>query len=258
MRNVGAAIVTVASAAALVPASSAAPSGDTCTVSGGGTKYTVLISLPPNAPEQGGFAFGVDGAAITKLSIAGTAGGGGGSAPAGFTTQNLPPKTSAGWNLNGPAAVPGASITASLTTSAAATGSFTVVPANAQRTAYYDPIACQFPKGTPTPSNKFTVQRAFTYDAAGSAWHFAVVVPGPGALNVSQRKVRPSDTTALMVRTSRVSVSRAGMVALALKPTAAGKAALAKSGSIKLNLTIEFSPKNGKPANRLLAVTLKT
>jgi hypothetical protein len=254
-RLVGAGIAVLTSTGLLAAMSEAAiqsPTGDTCVVNGNGTAYTVVINLPPNAPEQGGFAFGASGVKITNVRITDT--GGGGS----LSTQNLPANTTAAWNLAGPTAVPGASITASLTTSAPVTGSFSVVPANGQHTAYYDPIVCEFPKGTPTPSNKFTVQRQFIYNAASGTWHSFVSVPGPGKVNYSQRKTRPSDTAALLVRSGTVSVRAAGKVKLTLRPTAAGKSALAKSRSITLSLSIEFSPKNGKPANKLFTVTLKT
>ena len=44
---------------------------------------------------------------------------------------------------------------------------------------------------------------------------------------------------------------------LTLRPTAAGMAALSTAGKIKLSLNIEFSPTNGKPANKLVSLTLK-
>jgi len=255
-RLVGAGIAALTSTGLLAATSGAAihsPTGDTCVVNGNGTAYTVVINLPSNAPEQGGFAFGASGVKITNARISDTGGGGGK-----LSVQNLPANTTAAWILASPSAVPGSSITASLTASAPVTGSFIVVPANSQHTAYYDPIKCEFPKGTPTPSNRFTVQRQFTYDAAQGTWHTFVTVPGPGKLNYGQRKTRLSDTAALVVRSGTVSVSGAGKVRLTLRPTAAGKAALKKSRSIKLNLSIEFSPRNGKPANKLLTVTLKT
>jgi hypothetical protein len=60
-----------------------------------------------------------------------------------------------------------------------------------------------------------------------------------------------------LVQSGKLSTSSAGKVKLTLKPTAAGNAALKKSGSIKVNLTIEFSPRSGPPANKLVTLTLK-
>jgi hypothetical protein len=254
----GLAVITAACLyAATAGAAARTASGDTCVVNGSGTTYTILITLPPNAPEQGGFAFGASGVSITNVTVPQTSGGAGGSGGGSFSTGNLPANTTAAWNLAGPAAVPGSSITASVTTSAALTGTVTVVPANGQHTAYYDPIVCQFPKGTPTPSNAFTVASRFAYDAASGTWRSSVKVPGPGKVNFNQRKLKPTDSATLLVRSGRVSVSGAGKVTLTLHPTTAGKAALKRSGAIRLNLSIEYSPTNGKPANKLMKVTLK-
>jgi hypothetical protein len=107
-RLVGAGIAALTSTGLLAATSDAAiqsQTGDTCVVNGNGTAYTVVINLPPNAPEQGGFAFGASGVKITNVRISDTAGSGGN-----LSTQNLP------------------------ATSAPVTGSFTVVPSNSQHT----------------------------------------------------------------------------------------------------------------------------
>ena len=54
-----------------------------------------------------------------------------------------------------------------------------------------------------------------------------------------------------------MSAAKAGTVMLTLKLSASGKAALAKAGALKVNLNIEFSPANGKPANQSVPLTLK-
>jgi hypothetical protein len=150
----------------------------------------------------------------------------------GFSTQNLPAYTTAAWVQMD--AKPGASVTASLTTSGPVTGSFTVVPATATTggapMTYLDPVVCPLIKGTPLPSNRFTVQTRVTYDAALGSWYMYVTVPGPGRVNIGSKGT--------------------------LVPTTAGKAALKSAGSIRLRLIVEFSPKNGKPANKVLALTL--
>src|SRR5215207_2639995 len=45
-----------------------APSGDTCSVTGSGTSYTLVINLPENAAEQGSFAFGAPGAKVMNIN----------------------------------------------------------------------------------------------------------------------------------------------------------------------------------------------
>jgi hypothetical protein len=235
-------VVSTAVLAATAGAVTRATSGDTCVVNGNGTHYTVVITLASTSPEQGGFAFGVPGAKVTGVKITG-----------GTTTQTLAPKTTAGLLLSA-GAVPGASITASLSTSSAVTGSFTVVPMDLQH-AYLDAISCAFPQGGITPSNKFTVGR-FPYSSTTGTWHSVVIVPSAGKVNFNQ-KATAANMAKPLVQSGHISAYGAGKVTLTLKPTAAGKAALAKSGSIKLNLSVEFSPKNGKPGNKIIFLTLK-
>jgi hypothetical protein len=240
------ALVLAACLAAGSGAAMTAPSGDTCTVTGGGTSYTVVVSLPANAQEQGGFAFG--GATVTSIDVPAT--------PGTLTTSGLPPNTSAMWTLNG-AAVPGQSISASVVTSAPITGSFTVVPANGTRTAWFDPVVCSFPKGTPLPSNKFTAKKTVIYNPKTGTWREAVIVPGPGKLIFAHRTIVQGGTPKPLIKSGKLSVGKAGQVMLTLRPTAAGTAALGSAGKIKLSLNIEFSPTNGKPANKLVSLTLR-
>ena len=87
----------VATAALLVASASGTMrvgTGDTCVANGSGTTYTVVITLPSNAPEQGGFAFGAQGVMVKSAKIAVGSGGGGGSGGGTFTTTNLPANTS--------------------------------------------------------------------------------------------------------------------------------------------------------------------
>jgi hypothetical protein len=228
-------------------AAMSSPSGDTCTVTGAGTSYTVVINLPANGQEQGAFAFGGS-AKVTNIDIPAATGA--------LATTNVPANTSAMWTLNA-AAVPGQSLTASIATSGPVTGSFTVVPANGNRTAWFDPVACSVPKGAATPSNKFTVKKKVTYNATSGTWHEAVVVPGPGKVIFAHRTIVQGGTPRPLIKSGKVSVSKAGQVMLTLRPTAAGMAALGSTGRIKLSLNIEFSPTNGKPANKLVSLTLR-
>jgi len=129
------------------------------------------------------------------------------------------------------------------------------VPANAQRTAWFDPVACSFPKGTPVPSNKFTAKHTATYSAG--VWRMAVIVPGPGKVIFAHRTIVQGGTPRPLIKTGKVSVGKAGQVMLTLRPTAAGTTALSSTGRIKLSLNIEFSPTNGKPANKIVSLTLR-
>jgi hypothetical protein len=155
------------------------------------------------------------------------------------------------------AVVPGASVTASLTTSGPIPGSFTVVPANRDGTMWFDPVVCQHPKGTATPSNKFKAQKTVTYNPKTGVWRELVTVPGPGKLIYAHRTLAAKGTPKPLVWSGRVSTSKAGQVMLTLKPTPSGLAALKAGGQIKLSLNIQFSPTNGTPANQVVPLTLK-
>jgi hypothetical protein len=226
------------------------PTGDTCTAAGNGkTAYTLEITIPGNAPQQGGFAFGAPGARVTNINVAATKGT--------FSTTSLPANTTGEWLPANPAA-PGTSIIASLTTNGPVTGSFTVTAANSPPKTFFDPFVCPLATGH-VPSNAFTAEQHFTYDSVTGTWHDFVTVPGPGKLifnQVFKHQQTPAASKPL-IQSGVVSVKGVGKVKLTLKPAAAGKTALKATGSIKLNLSIEFSPKNGKPASKVLSLTLK-
>jgi hypothetical protein len=227
------------------------PTGDTCVANGIGTSYQLLITVPSAAPQQGGFAFGSPGIKVTNIDMSDNAYGGGGGIQGGaLSTRNLPPNTTAAWLLGTPPAGPGASITATLRTSGPATGSFTVVPANTQHTAYFDPFSCTLTK--PASSNKFTVKAHFTYIPAAGTWRSFVTVPGPGLVTFKQS----NGTTKPLIHGGKISLKGPSTVRLSLEPTAAGNAALKATGSIKLKLSVEFTPTNGKPAGKILTLSL--
>jgi hypothetical protein len=238
-------LVSAGPLAAISNAAINAPTGDTCVANGTGTAYTIGITLGANSPEQDGFAFGAQGGTVTRVNIGGVSGGT-------TSTSNLPANTNLAWLLGSPSAVPGASVTVSVTTSGPISSSFTVVPYDQVHNAWFDPVRCAVSKGTPVPSNKFTIQSRFTYSARAQAWSFFVTLPGPGKVNVNQ-----SGGAKLLITGGRVSATHAGKVKLTLRTTAAGRKALAASGSLKLKLSIEFSPTNGKPGTKVLTVTLK-
>jgi hypothetical protein len=222
-------------------------SGDRCVATGSGTNYTLVITLPAGATEQRAFAFGAPGGTITNLDTAGLGTVG---------TTNLPASTTTALVLN-TAAVPGASVTASVTTSGPIPGPFTVVPSNRDGTTWFDPVVCQHAKGTPAPSSKFTAQKKVTYNAATKTWRASVTVPGPGRVIYVHRTLAMGGTPKPLVWSGRVAVSKAGTVTLPLKPTPAGRSALTSGGKISLSLNIQFSPTNGKPANKVVALTLR-
>jgi hypothetical protein len=237
-------------AAVLVAGSGAVtqvPSGDTCTATGTGTSYTLTITIPAGGTEQGGFAFGAPGGTVTNIVMPATQGA--------LSTTNIPANTTAAWLLNA-AVVPGQTYTATLATSGTLTGPFTVIPANRDRTEWFDPVACTVMQAV-VPSNKFTAQTQVAFHKPTGTWREIVTVPGPGKLNYVHTTLATSGTPKPLVKSGIVIAKGAGKVTLILRPTPAGLAQLSASGVIRLNLNIQFSPTGGKPANKIVTLALK-
>src|SRR5689334_2639148 len=74
LAGTAAAIVSTAALAATSQAASGVATGDTCVANGTGSAYTLTISLTSGAPQQDGFAVGVKGGTVTKLTIGGVPG----------------------------------------------------------------------------------------------------------------------------------------------------------------------------------------
>jgi hypothetical protein len=258
MRTLWGALLGVCLPAAFLVAPSGAavkaPSGDTCTATGNGTSFTLNIAVTPNGPSQGGFAFGASGVSVTNINIAGNQGA--------LSTQNLPTNTTGEWLLTTPA-VPGGTLTASLTTSGPVTGSFTVVAANSPPSTFSDPFLCALATGSPLPSNAFTVNQHVTYDSTAGAWHLVVSVPGAGTVSALQAVASSGGSGSKpvvaksLVQTRKVVATSAGKFTLTLRPTPSGSAALKANGSIKLKLNVAFSPKGGKSASKIISLTLR-
>ena len=193
-------------AAALATGSGAvatAPTGDTCTVSGSGTAYTITITLPANAPEQGAFAIRSAGHTIVNMDVASNSGM--------LSKSSGPNGTSTAWVLDN-SAVPGATVSAAVTTDTALTGTrtFIVTPGSMDRSSWYDAILCQFPKGTPVPSNGFKVQKNAIYNAVSGTWREAVTLPGPGKVVFVHRTIAAGGTPKPLIKAGAISVSKAG------------------------------------------------
>ena len=143
-------------------------------------------------------------------------------------------------------------MTANVVTNRPIAGAFTVVPYDQQHDTWYDAITCALSK-SPVPKSNFGVDGHFTYSAGTHAWSTFVTVPGSGKVNYSQK-----GGTKLLIAQGRVAVSHAGRVKITVRTTPKGREALAASGSLKLKLSIEFSPTNGTPANKIVSLTLRT
>ena len=235
--------------------SAASATGDSCTAAGSGTAYTLNIAIPSGAPEQFGFAFGVLGATVTNVNVAGVDGS--------FSTQALPPAASGAWVSLSPIE-PGSAV-ASLVTSAPVKGSFSVVPVSTSQpqAGYFQPITCAL-ASAPAVSSTFTVDRHATYDRALKAWHLPVAIPGPGTVSaiepeptIGTAASHAAATGATLVQARKVGLASSGKVTLTLRLTSHGQQVLAAKGSIRPKLEVLFAPKGGKPSSQLITLTLE-
>lgn len=235
-------IVSIATLAATSGATTKVATGDTCVANGSGSAYTLTVNLGANSPQQDGFAVGAKGGNVTKLMI--------GAVPGKALTDGLPAGTQQAWIFGSPQGVPGASVTITVGTAAAAKA-FTVVPWDQEHQQWFDPIACPVSTLGTKADSAFTIGSRFTYVPAAHAWTLTVKVPGPGTVNVSQ-----NGGTKQLIASHRTKVVR-GTARVTVGTTTAGRAALARGGSLKVRLSIEFSPASGvKPTTKTMAATL--
>ena len=233
-------------------------SGDTCSAAGSSGTYTLVISLPSSAAEQGVFAIGAPGIRVTSINAPGNSGT--------FSTKSLPAKTTAAWLLGGPGAPPGSSVTAAVKTSGPVTGSFTVVPGSSTSggasVTYFDPIVCEVSKAV-IPSSKFTVAPRASYDAAVAAWHLGVTISGAGTVSVNELEPTvgtagsKQQTAKSLVQSRKRTLKSRGTIKMTLRPTASGLVALRANGSIKVKLVVAFHPAGGKSASKVIRLTLR-
>jgi hypothetical protein len=225
-----------------------AASGDTCTATGSGTSYTLSVTIPSGAPAQGGFAVGASGVILTNLTIQGDSGN--------RATTSLPQNTTLAEFA--PRPLPTGIVTVNVQTADSYSGAFTVTPVDVPHTTFFDPISCALQTSSPTtPSNKFTARKTVTYNRATGVWRAFVTVPGPGKITFVHRTLAAGGTPKPLIHGGRVAIAQAGTVALTLRLSPAGAAVLQRAGVVKLNLNIEFSPRNGKPANKVLSLALR-
>jgi hypothetical protein len=235
-------------AAFLVSPSGAVPTGDSCTASGSGTAYTLVITIPGSAPQQGGFAVGASGTTIKTIRST--------DAPGSSSTKGLPAGTSVALLLQ-QTALPGA-VTVSVVTSSAVK-SFSVDAANPAQTAFIDRFTCVVsPATAPTSNGAFTAVKKATYDAKGGTWRELVTVPAAGLLTATQQVASNQVNAAKpLVEASKVTAKSGGTYTLTLSLTGAGRTALTASGSTKIKLAITFAPKSGKHTTQMVELMLK-
>jgi hypothetical protein len=227
-----------------------ASTSDTCAVSGGGTSYTLHITLPAGS-QQYGFAFGVPGAKVTNATLPGSNGS--------FSTQGLAPGTSGAWISDSP--IPTSS-DVTLTTSGPVTGAFRIVPATGQQPVYATAVMCGRSATVPARTVAFGVGTHASYDATGRVWHLRVSVPAAGTISAKQPEptvgtgAAAQTTAGSEVQVGRMTVKTAGSYTLTLKPTAKADKHFATMSSLGVRLDVRFDAATGKSSSRLISLTL--
>jgi hypothetical protein len=92
------------------------------------------------------------------------------------------------------------------------------------------------------PDNRFTVPSRFT---TATATRLVVRVPGPGKLQ----------TTGTRTATTKTTVKKAGEVTLTVKLNHAAVKALAKARTLKVKVSVRYTPAGGKSATKALTIT---
>ena len=116
-----------------------------------------------------------------------------------------------------------------------------------------DPKVVTSPVVTP-PSNAFSVTKKAISSKTGKAT-ISLKLPGPGKV-VMVGKARNGKKT-IKVGKVTLNAAKAGTFTLTLSPSGAAKQVLKQKGSLKVNLTIAFTPTGGSAKSSNSAVTLK-
>ncbi len=218
----------------------------TCRATGSGMSFVLDVSIPSGAPAVGGFAIGGSGVTVTNINIEGVTGG--------VSTEKLPVGTTLA-QIDSSALTPGTA-TIDVATSNSFNGTFTVVPANYPATTTYSAaLSCPLGVGAPTTvSNVFNPLPRVVWDPAKSSWYQLVDLPGKGT--VAFHAVVKAGHSPL-IRAGRVAATTSGITKLTLRPTSLGLKTLDKTGSIKANVRITYTPAGGESASKTVPVNLR-
>jgi ABC-type phosphate transport system substrate-binding protein len=104
------------------------------------------------------------------------------------------------------------------------------------------------------PSNQFSLLRKSISSKSGGAT-ISVKLPGAGKLEL----VGMAKAGKKRIKVGRIvlNANKAGTFSLSLKPSAAAKGALRKKGSLRVSLTLTFTPAGGDPSTQSSSITLK-
>jgi hypothetical protein len=237
-----AALGLVAALAADPAASTVSARADSCTVTGAGSNFALEITIPAGAPRQGGFVFEAPGTSVSMVLINGVSG-----------SQSLLrlPHGATAMAQTSQGALPAGTVSVNVETQGDFSGVFRVTPEGFPKTStFLGAFSCAVPPAE-LASNGFSPQGSFVWIGAEGAWRESVSVPGPGVLSFHSVESHP------LVASNGVVLQHGGLATLTVKPTAAGKAALARHSAIAVPLTFVYTPNRGEPASKTVTVTLR-
>jgi hypothetical protein len=237
-----AALGLVATLSAGPATSTVSASADSCTVTGAGSNFALEITIPAGAPRQGGFVFEATGSSVSMVLIDGVSGS--------QSSLRLPHGATALAQTSQSALPPGI-VSVNVQTQGDFSGVFHVTPEGFPKTStFLAAFSCAVPPAD-LASNAFSPQGSFTWSSALGGWRENVRVPGPGVLSFHSTESNP------LIASNGVVLQRGGVAALTIKPTPAGKAALARHRAIAVALTLVYTPNRGEPASKTITATLR-
>ncbi|HEX8689020.1 MAG TPA: substrate-binding domain-containing protein [Solirubrobacterales bacterium] len=125
-----------------------------------------------------------------------------------------------------------------------------------------NPPAGNAPPPLSAPSNLFSLPRKTISSKTGQAT-ISVKIPGPGVVemigtaNVPSGKAGRQSKKSIRVGRTVLNASKAGTFNLTLKPGGAAKRRLQKTGSLRVSLTVTYTPTGGTAKTTNISVTLK-
>lgn len=119
---------------------------------------------------------------------------------------------------------------------------------------------------TGTVSNAFVLNGMESVAARGTV-KLTLTLPGPGTLQIVGKasaaqfagvsRTKKKHKTALVIVQLRLTVSKAGRIAVTLVPAASARTVLAMRGKLRTTITITYTPKGGKPRSIVRTVTFR-
>jgi hypothetical protein len=120
-----------------------------------------------------------------------------------------------------------------------------------------DPATVTITVAPPPPSNAFRIRQHVTLKKGSTV--LVVLVPGPGTITAGQAasSARAGAAARRLVRTTRVTVRKAGAAKLSIRPSRAGASLLRRKRALAVRLRITFKPAGGTARTTFKRVRIK-